>query len=101
MPPSGRYYPSVCQSPVVSLQPASQASGLSQTEVQTDSKQKVYDWIRRKDESAEILKNHLIVLAFPEGPHERSQNQVDIVVVTPDSTSLRANTNHSFQLSVL
>ena len=53
-------------------------------------------WIRNKHEDAEILKGEHLVKLFPGGPHDKLLDQVDIVVVTPESTPLRANPNHSF-----
>jgi len=51
----------------------------------------VHDWINRKDASAEIFRYKLLVNSFPDGPHEELLEKVDIVVVTPESTSWRAS----------
>ncbi|KAF9648791.1 hypothetical protein BDM02DRAFT_3114786 [Thelephora ganbajun] len=60
------------------------ASGLSKAEASNDSMQNVYDWLlnKCKCEDPEILRS-TIVKSFPDGPHDQSLEQVDIVVVTP------------------
>jgi len=53
--------------------------------------QKVYDWIRHKDTEDRLHKGFPIAKSFPHGPHDESQELVDIVVVTPAGTFWRAN----------
>ena len=64
-------------------------------DVETKSTQKAYDWIRGKDEDAELGKGHPTAESFPDGPHDASQKLVDIVVTTPASTFLGANPSRS------
>jgi len=88
--------PFVNRSPAdIQIQPTSQAIDLKLefVDVCNDSLQKAYDWIRNKDEDAEILRGDLVVKAFPNGPHDRLSHEVDIVVVTPKGTYLQANQN--------
>ena len=59
------------------------------------STQKVYAWIRDKDEDAELSRGTPIVKSFPDGPHDESLEMVDIVITTPASTSWRANVSFS------
>ncbi|KAF9642972.1 hypothetical protein BDM02DRAFT_3264279 [Thelephora ganbajun] len=60
------------------------ASGLSKAEASNDSMQNVYDWLlnKCKCEDPEILRS-TVVKSFPDGPHDQSLEQVDVVVVTP------------------
>ena len=57
-------------------------------DVETESTQKAYDWIRGKDEGSELGKGHPIAKFFPDGPHDVSRELVDILVITPASTFL-------------
>jgi len=54
-------------------------------DLETKSMQKAYDWIRGKDEDAELGKGYPIVEFFPDGPHDPSQKLIDIVVTTTAS----------------
>ena len=53
--------------------------------------QKVYDWINRQNEGAKLYLSDLIATSFPGGPQGAipGNRNIDIVVVTPESTSLR------------
>ncbi|KAF9779327.1 hypothetical protein BJ322DRAFT_1024686 [Thelephora terrestris] len=62
------------------------ASDLSQADVCDGSTQKIYEWINRAVEDAQIPRRNAIVELFPQGPHVKSLKMVDIVVVTPDIT---------------
>ena len=64
-------------------------------DVETESTQKVYDWIRGKDEDARLGKGHPIAESFPNGPHDASQKLVDIVVTTPASMFLGVKLSRS------
>lgn len=55
----------------------------------SDSLQHVYDRIRTNSLDAVALPFEILELHFPEGPHNPLERQVDIVVVTPESTSYR------------
>jgi len=48
--------------------------------------QEVCDWFRGKNEDAELSWGGRIVKSFPDGPHDRLDDMVDIVVVTSDGT---------------
>jgi len=72
-------------------QPGLQASDLSVAEVCSDSMRRVYDWINRKDGSAQLSRHTPLAESFPDGPHEEPLEKVDIVVVTQESTSWRAS----------
>ena len=63
--------------------------------MESKSRQKVYAWIRDKDEDAELPRCTPIVESFPDGPHDESQGLVDIVIITPASTSWRSNVSFS------
>ena len=63
--------------------------------METKSTQKIYDWIRDKGEDPELGKRARIAKSFPDGPHDESQELVDIVVVTPASTFRRASLSRS------
>ena len=71
--------------PDARIQLLSQADDLKIADVETKSTQKVNDWIRGKDEDAELGGARPIVGYFPDGPHDASQKLVDIVVTTPAS----------------
>ncbi|KAF9643228.1 hypothetical protein BDM02DRAFT_1692222 [Thelephora ganbajun] len=60
---------------------------LKKADLYNDSLQTVYDWIHNKDEGAMLPRDDPLVGSFPDGPHDQSLRQLDIVVVTPDSTS--------------
>ena len=74
---------------------ASQFTGLKRSDTRGDPPQKVFDLIR-KEEGTELPRGYPLVKSFPEGPYDEPEDLVDILVVTPDSTSLRANHNHYF-----
>ncbi|KAF9644443.1 hypothetical protein BDM02DRAFT_3190581 [Thelephora ganbajun] len=57
---------------------------LEKADVYNVSTQKVYDWIHNKDEGAMLPRGDPLVEYFPDGPHDQSLEQVDIVVVTPE-----------------
>ena len=59
-----------------------------------ESTENVSTWIRSKPKSAEILWNESLADFLPKGPHDKSKRLVDIVVVTPEGTSCRANPYH-------
>jgi len=53
--------------------------------------QGVRDWFRDKPEDAGLSWAGRIVKYFPDGPHDVMDNLADIVVVSADGTSRRAN----------
>ena len=59
-----------------------------------ESTQKFSDWIHSKPEDDEIPWDEPLADFFPNGPHDKSKRLVDIVVVTPEGTSCRANPYH-------
>jgi len=84
--------------PMLCLQQAPQAIDLElkKADACDESLQKVYEWIGNIGEDSEILRGDCIVEYFPDGPHDRALRQVDIVVITPESMSLYATPNRSF-----
>ncbi|KAF9779324.1 hypothetical protein BJ322DRAFT_1089798, partial [Thelephora terrestris] len=73
------------------------ASDLSQADVCDGSTQKIYEWINRAAEDAQISRRDAIVESFPQGPHVKSLKMVDIVVVTPDITEASHGTVGEFK----
>ena len=81
--------------PGTRIQSLSQAGDLKIADVESKSTQKVYNWIRGKDEDTELGGAYPIVKFFPDGPHDGTQELVDIVATTPASAFLEVTPSRS------